>query len=566
MLFLLLACPSPTDTRPVSVIDTDDTGPGSEADEHCGTIESDTTWYATRAHVVSCDVVVARGTLTIEGGAEVSFDEGTSLSVGTEGYAAGLVIDGEEGGVVLQGTSDTGWDGIVVGELADGVAFRGAVLRGAASGVTVNGVEVEVRGLALDGAADVGLSLLDGARLAEEAEGLAITNAGGYPVVVDVSAVATLPALGSSYSENGSPMVLVEGDEIDASATWEDLGVPYAITDTVDVGGVAGEPAVLTVTEGAEILFDQGTTLRFSRTGSASQLVVEGTGDNPVRMAGLGADVAGYWAGIAIGTGASAASVSWLEISGAGESGGAALSLDDTDLWADHLSITGSEGDGLLMEGTAAFAPGSTDLAVSGCDVPLRLPGAAVSTLPLPGLSLAGNTRDAIAVDGSGKLTESATWASVGLPYWVIDNIELNGDAEHVAVLSIAAGATLLFDTGAGIFVGKDGAAGLVVDGTADAPVTMLPWSAYVAGAWAGIGVYGLADAASVRLSHVDVGYAGGAALRGAVHVDDSSLALDNVYLHDSLEYGLYLTGTATADTSTVTYANNTLGDCSGCE
>ncbi len=566
MLLLLLACPRPTDTRPVEVVDTDDSGPGSDAEEHCGTLEGDATWYASRAHVVTCDVVVARGTLTIEGGAEVSFDEGVSLSVATEGYAAGLVVDGDDGGVVFQGSTEAGWDGIRIGEFGDGVAFRGLLARGASLGMTVEGVEIEVVGLGLDGATDVGLTLADGARLADGAEGLSITNAGGYPVVVDVSAVATLPALASSYSENGSPMIFVEGDSLDESATWEDLGVPYAITEAVDVAGIAGEPAVLTVTEGTEILFDQGTTLRFSRTGDASQLLVEGTGDNPVRMAALGADVAGYWAGISVGTGASAASLRWLEIDGAGEATSAAFTIDDTEILVDHLSISGSEGDGLSLQGNASFAEGSTDLAVSGCDVPLRLPGIAVATLPLAGLSLAGNSRDAIAVDGDGKLTESVTWAAVGVPYWVIDNIEVNGDAEHAAVLTIEAGTTVLFDTGAGVFVGKDGASGLLVDGSAEAPVTMLPWSAYVAGAWAGIGVYGLADPSSVRLSHVEVGYAGGAALRGAVHLDDTSATLDNVYLHDSQEYGLYLTGTATADTTTVTYANNTLGDCSGCE
>ncbi len=566
MLLLLLACPSPTDTRPVEVVDTDDSGVGDDAEEHCGTLDGDATWYATRPHHVTCDVVVARGTLTIEGGAEVSFDEGTSLSVATEGYTAGLVVDGDEGGVVFQGTTETGWDGIRIGEFGDGVAFRGLLVLGATLGMTVEGVQIEVVGLALDGATDVGLSLADGARLAEGAEGLSVTNAGGYPVVVDVSAVATLPSVASSYSENGSPMILVEGDSLEESATWEDLGVPYAITETVDVAGIAGEPAVLTLSEGAEVYFDQGTSLRFSRTGDASQLVVEGTGDNPVRMAGLGADVAGYWAGISVGTGASAASLTWLELSGAGEATSAALTVDDTELLVDHVSIAGSEGDGLSLEGNASFMAGSSDLAVSGCDVPLRMPGVAVATLPLTGLALEGNSRDAVAVDGDGKLTESVTWAALGVPYWVIDNIEVNGDAEHAAVLTIEAGTTVLFDTGAGIYVGKDGASGLVVDGTEDAPVTMLPWSAYVAGAWAGLGVYGLADPSNVRLSHLEVGYAGGAALRGAVHLDDTSAILDNVYLHDSQEYGLYLTGTATADTATVSYANNTLGDCSGCE
>ena len=256
MLLLLLACPDVRDVYQPSAGDTADTGNDPvETEEHCGTISSDTTWRADRQHLVTCDVVVERGTLTIEGGVTVLFDERTGLQVATEGYAAGLQVSGESGGVTLSASSSAGWSGVEIGELATSVRLAGLVVRDATGGVVIEGAEVTVVGLGIDGTSDAGLTLSGGARLAEGAEGVTVTHAGGYAVVADVATAHTLPAVASAYTGNGTDAVYLSGDEITTSVEWEDLGVPYVLAETVDVGGSAGEPAVFTVAEGTELRF-----------------------------------------------------------------------------------------------------------------------------------------------------------------------------------------------------------------------------------------------------------------------------------------------------------------------
>lgn len=77
--------------------------------------------------------------------------------------------------------------------------------------------------------------------------------------------------------------------------------------------------------------------------------------------------------------------------------------------------------------------------------------------------------------------------------------------------------------------MGKKGASGRRVQGTAALPVTMEPWSANDPSAWAGVAIYDAVIDAEVALEHLVVGYAGGPVV------------------------------------SEVTYSGNGSGECSGC-
>jgi hypothetical protein len=93
----------------------------------------------------------------------------------------------------------------------------------------------------------------------------------------------------------------------------------------------------------------------------------------------------------------------------------------------------------------------------------------------------------------------------------------------------------------------------------------MLPWAANVAGAWSGVGIYDAAIDETLLLSHVEIGYAGGSALKGNLHVDDAAPSLTAVSLHNGLEWGLYLAGEALPILEEVTFTNNVSGDCNAC-
>lgn len=571
LLFALAACaPLHGSSIPdVAEIDTgeDDTGAPLAALKHCGELSGDTTWSAARRHQVTCDVTVVSGTLTIEAGSTVAFDENASLAVGTGDAEASLIVAGETNGVVFVPSGDVAWGGIVIGDTAKGTSIAGLSMKTTHSGVTISGAEVAINGLAIDGADDAcGLSLQYGARIAEGSAGLTVTNAGSWSVCADVATADSIPASASSYAGNALDGVYLTGSEITADVTWENLGVPYVIAETVDVAGSAGSPAVLTLTAGVTVLVERDRSLRFSRAGDASQLVVLGTEGEPVLIDAYGADNPGFWRGIEVSRGAAEARLAYLTLSGGGGDG-AGLRVEDTALIVDHVTVTLSGGSGIVLDGSATFSPESHDLVVTtSVEVPIALPAAAVPSIPSAGLSLTGNTVDAVKVDGEAAVVESGTWSELGIPYWVADDIEVDGTAASPAVISLAAGVRLLFDNDTGLYVGKSGAAGLLVAGTVEAPVSFLPWSANTPGAWAGIGVYDNAVDASVNLSNIEIGYAGGNTLKGNLHLADASPTLTNVALHDGLEWGLYLSGDSAPVLSGVTYTNNEDGTCNACE
>ncbi len=571
LLFLLAACPNPHSSSIPDIAEGDtapeDTGTEVAPLEHCGEINGDTTWVATRRHVVTCDVTMTSGTLTIEAGSTVAFDENTSLAVGTADAEASLVVAGEANGVVFVPSGDVAWGGLEIGDAARGVSLAGLSMKQSRDGVSIAGAEVAINGLAIDGTEEAcGLSLKYGARLAEGSAGLIVTNAGSWSVCAEVATADSIPAQASAYTGNALDGVYLTGSTIEASVDWENLSVPYVIAETVDIAGTAGSPAVLTLTAGVTVLMERDRSLRFSRTGDASQLVVLGTEAEPVSIDAYGADTPGFWRGIEVTTGAAEVQLAYVTVSGAGGDG-AGLRVEDTLLTVDHVTITLSGESGIVLDGSAAFSPESHDLVVTTSgDVPILLPAAAIPSIPLEGLALTGNTVDAVKVDGEAAVPESGTWADLGVPYWVADDIEIDGTAAVPALISVAAGVTLLFDNDTGLYVGKSGAAGLVAAGTEADPVSFLPWSANTPGAWAGIGVYDNVLDASMSLTNAEIGYAGGNTLKGNLHVADASPTLTNVAIHDGLEWGIYLSGDSAPVLSGVTYADNEAGTCNACE
>ena len=91
-------------------------------------------------------------------------------------------------------------------------------------------------------------------------------------------------------------------------------------------------------------------------------------------------------------------------------------------LRADHLTIRGSVGTGLVMESAAAFTSNSTDLVVTGSGA-VQDGGYAIEINPIaagtiPTLTGTGNTRDAIRISApSLYISRDLTLKDRGIPY-----------------------------------------------------------------------------------------------------------------------------------------------------
>lgn len=579
---LLAACVDPNEKDPLrgaddtGAGDTDGTGDDTDtADtdtgpievlpiEHCGVIEADETWHAADVHQITCDVDVLRGVLTIEPGTTVYVGEGEGVEVGGGDVEAGLVLAGTaDAPIVLRPVEAAGegtrWGGLAIRGNATGVTLSHVQILDAGgtriAGLDVEGTEVAVDHVTVDGAALCGVELLEGGALAAGATGLVVTGSGGAGVCTDVAAVHTLPAEDSAYTGNAYDHIEVSGSDLVDAVTWADLGVPYAITQSFSLGNTADFPTILTLEPGVVMAMADGTKMTFSRSGGASGLIAE-----DVLFTALGAAVPGSWRGLVFESGV-VPETSLVNVTieyGGGNDELASLRIADSVALLRDVTVTDSLSSAILLDGSAQLAAGSGGIVATRSALPLTMVPNAVGSLPSD-IDLSGNTEDVILLDGEGDVYLSATWGAYGWDYRVDTNINVAGAADTPVYLTLDADVTLRFHNDRRLTVGDGGAAALVARGTSSAPVRFLPYEAYTSGAWGGIAFDGGTLAVSV-LDHFEIGWGGGYQMDGGIVIDHSDPTISNGYVHDSGGYGMAATCTSTLPTD-MTWSDNFSGD-----
>lgn len=553
----------------------------SPAAEHCGVIITPETWTtADSPHRVTCDVEIeGGGAVTVEAGAQVSFAAQTRLKVGVGGGAGILTVAGTaEAPVRFAGEGDATWYGLQIAAAAGAVTLDHLAIEDAGdlpggqpyliAPVAAFGAEVAARGLAIDGADTCGLVLAEGARLAAGSTALHVAGGEGFAACVDPAAAASLPTADSTYGPNGTDGVLLLPDEpLTTAASWADLGVPYVVPTDLHLTGSLNAPAVLTLAAGVHVSFygDAGLFIGEPGGATAGGLVTLGTAEAPVRLDGWTGDGRGAWDGIVASAGTREADfdLRHTTLSGGGKLGyaGGALAALGTGPRVEVVTVEGSRYAGFKLADGARFQAGSQGLTVRDCVEVGRIESAEADSVPELGAALTGNDLDQLLLTtggGVGVLTRSATWGDLGVPYRVLDRVEIDGTAQAPAVLTVEAGVEVRMDNDRSIVVGGSGAAGLVAAGTEAAPVVFTADASLSPGAWRAIYFAAETVDASASLTHVEVGYAGGEGFyrrQGAIIVEDASPTLTDVWIHHSACNGVAVYGETSAPVLTdVTY------------
>ncbi|RKH09314.1 hypothetical protein D7V97_16940 [Corallococcus sp. CA053C] len=297
---------------------------------------------------------------------------------------------------------------------------------------------------------------------------------------------------------------------VSAPETWSATS-PHVVSSLDVNAAVTVEPcAVVSVSSGANIAVNSGGTF-----------VTQGTQAKPVHIQAV--DSGRPWGQLLVNTG-STVRLTWTTLS----QGGNPSSADATvrvragadlpgarPLFVDHVTIEDSRGPGILLNGTAGFADGSTALTItrSGSEArpqPLVINPNALGTLPSG--TYTGNREDAILVGPAiasatiSYLGGNATVRDLGVPYHVQDLTVGNHDT--AATLTLEAGAELRFDPASRLLV-YDGKSALIAAGTQARPVVFTSAKATpVAGDWAGLRFEGTNP--TNRLENIRVRYAGG--------------------------------------------------------
>jgi len=386
-------------------------------------------------------VVRAGATLSIGPGVTISFAESVGLVVGDESGGAIVAEGTPDAPVTLTSLDGEGswWNGVVVEAGATNAVFRHAVFDRA-------------------GATDAG-PVREGAalRVSSQAEVVDSTFRGslGYGVRFDDGASAVAFS-GNSFADNDAEMVSifgnhvgslggrlqaavgdavrVQGDTIEASATWGDIGAPYRIVDDLRVGGE--ESPTLTIEPGVVLRFAAQASLTVGQNGPGA-IVARGTQQERIVFTSDDDTPApGDWEGVQIESGTADflgvdfryAGDAQFDTSVATQAGlavlGGEVSLEDCGLF-DHDFVGLRVGpDGRLSRFVGNRFEGNVES-------PLRVSVEALGSLSGANVFDQG---DVIQVDG-GTVSQTATWSDVGAPYRIQDDVYVEGGSEPVLTL-----------------------------------------------------------------------------------------------------------------------------------
>lgn len=534
-----------------------------------GTIEDaltlgalDVPWWATR------DLYVEGATLTIAAGATLAFSNNKGLYVASSGETSGLIAEGSPSSPVLFRGAESGgagaWSGVAVYEAADTLQLASVEIRdaggyGLPAGLTVRGVEADITDLLVTDSEEYGFDFDADAAFTPSSSGVVVTGCAQVGTI-EASQAHTMPEAGAALTGNADDSVRVTSSVVDQEVSWGELGVPYEVASDLFVQ----DGGVLNIEAGADLVFDNNKGLYISYDGSSGGLNVLGTAANPVVFSASESGSDGAWSGVAIYEAADEAdlSLAYLTIELAGGYGlDAGLRVRGSTLMADHLSVQQSEEYGIGFSDQASFAEGSTDIELLDNAWSGYIGADTVHTFPEEGALLADNNTDALRVSG-GTLSSSETWGDLGAPYWIAGNVFVEGTNADPSVLTLEPGVDMAFGNNKGLYISySGGAAGFIAEGVSGNLITFYGAESGSKGAWSGIGIYNSAVDGSCSLDYVEIGRGGGYGLKGNLHLSSSSPTVNNAYIYDSEEWGIYKTGDASPTVSGVSYSGNASGN-----
>jgi hypothetical protein len=338
---------------------------------------------------------------------------------------------------------------------------------------------------------------------------------------------------------------------------WAAHRVHVVLCDITVVDG-----ATLTIEDGAVVELGGGARIS-AGVGSPGSLVIDGDtlGYGVLLTSHLLYPTPGDWVGLRLGREAFDSRIqgTWLEYAGDEDQPAILLEghlgLDTSTVWASDgtaidLSVGGASlslvDSALLDSGADALVLDPGAVLVDDAIGPVRgnrIEGTTGAPVVIPANTagafdatndLSGNDDDAVVLISS-AVTESATWADVGVPYRAESGLAVGGPAGPT--WTIEPGVEIEVADDRAITVGRAGAATLVVDGD----VQLTAAGAHVPGAWNGLWLGSQLDSGASVLRGIEVWYGGGDMAGLRVEGDGGTLTLQEALVAESGSAGVRL-------------------------
>src|SRR5262245_31854372 len=207
---------------------------------------------------------------------------------------------------------------------------------------------------------------------------------------------------------------------------------------------------------GGQVVIEAGVTLKFKDGvtfnigySDAAKLIVKGTAEAPVLFTAAGDKVSGVWQGVNLYQHADRSQIDHLVIEFAGKEG-EAVKIEAEDVVYTNSTIRGSKanGVGVGQHGSLAKFTGNTIEDVA--KFPISLSASAAAGLGEGNKLPAGSV---VQIYG-GTVTNQVKWANIGAPYFVAEDVHIEGEQGSKGSLEIAAGVEVRMGTAAQLIVG----------------------------------------------------------------------------------------------------------------
>lgn len=260
-------------------------------------------------YIASCLVEISKGTLTIEPGTIIEFQEGTGLEVNFEGILKAEGISGDQ--IIFRGiNSGTAlWRGIFINASQGNNVFEHVEIADAGDGTSYSLFENVKAALTIAGrismtnsiiknSGDVGIfsteSLNNGT--VSEFSNNQIIDCASYPIYLRMELAQNIDFQSCSFKENGNNVVAfhdLDGERLENDLSLKPLDVPYYIESELEL--YAG----LTLEAGVDLQMGNNALINVSNIDQKAYLKVQGTQSNHVTIRGKEA-LSGFWRGIYI--------------------------------------------------------------------------------------------------------------------------------------------------------------------------------------------------------------------------------------------------------------------------
>jgi hypothetical protein len=427
------------------------------------------------------------GTLTLEAGAQLVFQENGRLGIGYSQPAKLIVKGTAEAPVRFTTSADKVpgvWKGVRLHQGAKRSSIEGLVIEYAGEetegegAIRVDATDVTIKGSTVKGTKGAGLVLtLDGRT---EVSGMTFEGIGKAAIFTAPDALV----LGPGNKFPAGAMIHVEGRAMNKSATWTAQGATYFVSGELYTEAESGSKVTLEIGPGVQVKMGPAASITVGYHG-AGALKAVGTKEAPVTFTGED------WRFLR-GYQESDLTLENVVIEGSTDEGGAVWISNRGSVKSSTLR---NNAVGIFVDFEAKLSPDSLEGNTFQGHKKAAIFLAMIKDLATVGAGNKFADKERLMTNGR-DVAGSATWHGLGAPVEVLEDFSLG----EKTIITIEPGARFELKDGVTISVGYGNASGLRAVGTAEKPITFAGIRDEE-GVWDGIHIY--EGARDVALEHV---------------------------------------------------------------